>query len=104
MRTFTFSRYFAQALEFIKKNLSNLNNEVGNPETNVIAHLNFSHKITNVSQLFKKNPANVIWVNVGNCPLLVKILISEGSISKILNPGYGIVLGKRKKSTLVKKK
>ena len=35
------------------------------------------------------------WVNVGNSSILLYISSSESSWSKLLNPGYGIVLGKR---------
>ena len=53
--------------------LSDLNEEFGRPGVNVVGMLKLSSSGTNVSELLKKNPMNVIWVNAGESPLIVKL-------------------------------
>ena len=55
-----------------------------------------TEKKINVTNLIQKNSSNVIWVNSGDSKLLVEISWKEGSKSMVLDPGYGIILGKRR--------
>ena len=75
--------------------LSDLNEEFGRPGVKMVGMLKLSSSGTNVSELLKKNPMNVIWVNAGENPLIVKLSSSDKEIkTMLLNPGLALVLGK----------
>ena len=44
----------------------------------------------------RNTPTNIIWFNVGECPLIVKIKSDKTTYKWTLNTGFGMVLGKRK--------
>ena len=76
--------------------ISNLNKDMHNPGVNMAGLIIETIEMTNVTRLLKTNPSNAIWVNCGDSPLLVKISSEAGCKTMILNPGYGIAIGKRK--------
>ena len=77
--------------------LSDLNEEFGRPGVNVVGMLKLSSSGINVSDLLKTNPMNVIWVNAGESPIIVKLLTNhQENKTMLLNPGLALVLGKQK--------
>ena len=82
---------------FSRTILSDLNEEFGRPGVNVVGMLKLSSSGINVSDLLKTNPMNVIWVNAGESPIIVKLLTNhQENKTMLLNPGLALVLGKQK--------
>ena len=76
------------------QSLSLIDRELGKPGVNMVGLLTIPAGETNVSKLLHKSPTNVIWVNVGDSPLLVKVKTRDKTRSMLLNPGLAIAIGK----------
>ena len=76
--------------------VAKLNQALGNPGVNVIGVISVTPQEMNITELFHNSPTNVIWINVTDSPIVVKISSSEESRTELLNPGFGITVGKRR--------
>ena len=75
-----------------KKQLLSINKELGKPGLNVAGLLELTSSPVNVSNLLRNAPANVIWINAGDSPLLADIASNSLHTSMTLNPGMAVVL------------
>ena len=75
---------------------SKLNDALGNPGVDVIGLINVMSEEINITKLLHNSPTNAIWINVTDSPILFKISSKVASRTELLNPGFGITLGKRR--------
>ena len=75
--------------------LTRIDNLLENPGVNVIglAEVKSNEKI-NITELLQNAPTNRIWFNVSDEPMIIKITGNGVSKSWMINPGFGIALGK----------
>ena len=80
----------------MRTTLAHLDNRLGSPGINVVGLVEaIGKKGINISNLLQNAPANTIWINVGENPLILKVLSDGIPNSWTVNPGFGFVLGNR---------